>query len=211
MATKFSTLSVIALTALVLAGCNKHDSKGDAAGAAQTADEAPLPPVPVDLINTVTGEKLDTTDTLPDGRDTPAVKKFLATGHDPYIEVAACFPNAKSLFLTACSGCHGGEMEGKVGPSLSDDYWTYPVNTTDVGMFSTIFGGASGMMGPHNRDISMDQILRVMAWIRHHYEGPAAHADWLSPAQKARFKPFTAADEKAIKDSMDASQCKLPE
>ena len=174
------------------------------------AANVPPPPTQLDLINTVTGEKLDLNDSLPDGRDTPAVKQFLQTGRDPYREVKACFPNDKSLFLTACSGCHGGEMEGKVGPSLADNYWTYPVNMTDVGLFSTIFGGARGMMGPHSQDLTLDQILRVMAWIRHHYNGPVGDAPWLSADEKKTFKPFTPADEAAIKDSTDASQCKLP-
>ncbi|GAJ29249.1 cytochrome c(L), periplasmic [Acidomonas methanolica] len=171
---------------------------------------ADVPPTTQSFINTVTGDKLDLDTSLPDGRQTPAVKEFLQTGRDPYEEVPSCFPNGKSLFLTACSGCHGGEMEGKVGPSLSDDYWTYPVNTTDVGLFSTIFGGANGMMGPHNQDLTLDQILRVMAWIRHHFSGPASHATWLTAEQQKQFKPFTAADEAAIKQSTDPAACKLP-
>jgi cytochrome c-L len=50
--------------------------------------------------------------------------------------------------LTACSGCHGHEAEGKLGPGLADDYWTYPAAATDQGLFEVLFGGANGMMGP---------------------------------------------------------------
>ena len=61
--------------------------------------------------------------------------------------------------------------EGKVGPGLNDNYWTYPKNKTDKGLFETIFGGAQGMMGPHN-DLQLNETLLVMAWIRHLYTGP---------------------------------------
>ena len=45
----------------------------------------------------------------------------------------------------SCSGCHGHVAEGNVGPGLNDNYWTYPKNKTDKGLFETIFGGAQGI------------------------------------------------------------------
>ena len=87
---------------------------------------------------------------LPEGRDTEAVKRFLETGVNAYNEVKACLPKGEEIYLTSCSGCHGHLGEGKVGPGLNDAYWTYPKNKTDKGLFETIFGGAQGMMGPHN-------------------------------------------------------------
>ncbi|ABI61244.1 cytochrome c(L), periplasmic [Granulibacter bethesdensis] len=177
------------------------------------AGDTPVPPSALKFTNTVSGDPLDLNDSLPDGRDTPAVKQFLQTGHNPYNLIESCLPNGKSLWLSACSGCHGGEMEGKVGPSLADDYWTYETNKTDQGLFSTIFGGANGMMGPHNQDLTMDQILRVMAWIRFHYEGPK-HTDedmpWLTDAQRKSFKLFKKEDEAKFPASEDAKACKLP-
>ena len=61
---------------------------------------------------------------------------------------------------------------GKLGPGLNDNYWTYPSNTEDTGLFATIFGGANGMMGPHNENLTPDEMLQTIAWIRHLYTGP---------------------------------------
>lgn len=144
----------------------------------------------LDLRNTITGDPLSLDEALPDGRDTEAVKQFLATGLNPYNEVKTCFPSAKDFYLTACSGCHGEYAEGKIGPNLADNYWTYPVNTSDIGLFATIFGGANGMMGPHNGDLTLDQILQVMAWVRHLYSGPVANAPWFTDEQKKAYVPY---------------------
>ncbi len=104
-----------------------------------------------DFRNTITGEDLRVPETsAPEGRDTPAVKKFLATGINIYVEKKECLPKGEEIYLTSCSGCHGHVGEGKVGPGLNDAYWTYPKNKTDKGLFETIYGGAQGMMGPHN-------------------------------------------------------------
>ena len=141
--------------------------------------------------HTITGDTLDL-DTAPkEGRDTEAVKKFLETGSNPYNENKTCLPAGEEIYLTACSGCHGHLAEGKVGPGLNDDYWTYPKNTTDKGLFETIFGGGQGMMGPHN-DLQLNETLLVMAWIRHLYTGPAEDAPWLTAEQQKAFQPYKA-------------------
>jgi cytochrome c-L len=139
--------------------------------------------------HTITGDVLDLNTAPKEGRDTPAVKQFLETGHDPYIEMKECLPRAEYIFLSSCSGCHGHVAEGKVGPGLNDNYWTYPKNKTDKGIFETIFGGAEGMMGPHN-DLQLNEILLVMAWIRHLYTGPVEDAPWLTPEQKKAYVPY---------------------
>jgi cytochrome c-L len=139
--------------------------------------------------NTVTGDVLDLNTAPKEGRDTEAVKKFLETGVNPYNENATCLPRGEYLYLSSCSGCHGHVAEGKVGPGLNDSYWTYPKNMTDKGMFETIFGGAQGMMGPHN-DLQLNETLLVMAWIRHLYTGPVEDASWLTPEQAKAFKAY---------------------
>jgi cytochrome c-L len=139
--------------------------------------------------NTVTGDILDTNTAPKEGRDTEGVKRFLETGVNPYNEVDACLLKGEQLYLSSCSGCHGHVAEGKVGPGLNDNYWTYPKNKTDKGIFETIFGGARSMMGPHN-DLQLEETLLIMAWIRHLYTGPTADADWLTDEQKKTFQPY---------------------
>ncbi|QRG09826.1 cytochrome c(L), periplasmic [Xanthobacter dioxanivorans] len=140
--------------------------------------------------NTITGQPLDLSEAMEEGRDTEAVKKFLSAGVNPYLENKTCLPKAKDLFLSMCSGCHGHYGEGKIGPGLNDAYWTYPKNMTDQGLFETIFGGAQGQMGPMYGALNLDEMLLVMAWVRHIYKDDPNEAVWLSPAQRAAFKPF---------------------
>ncbi len=175
-----------------------------ATGPAQAQPQS-APSSGIQLQNTVTGEKLDLSEGKEGGRDTPAVKKFLETGENIYLDDKSCLRNGESLFATSCSGCHGHVAEGKLGPGLNDNYWTYPANTEDKGLFSTIWGGANGMMGPHNGNLNPDEILQVVTWIRHLYKGPAQDAVWLSDAQKKTYKPYQDG-EKIPQDAQ--GQCK---
>ncbi|BBE74444.1 cytochrome c(L), periplasmic [Oharaeibacter diazotrophicus] len=142
------------------------------------------------LFNTVTGEPLDMSMAMEEGRDTPAVKSFMETGVNAYNENPEALGKGEEIFLTACSGCHGHLGEGKIGPGLNDDYWTYPGNATDEGLFRTIYGGAEGQMGPQYGNLTLDEMLHVMAWVRHIYTGDPATATWFTPEQRAAFKPF---------------------
>ncbi|GEP01211.1 hypothetical protein GCM10007887_35140 [Methylobacterium haplocladii] len=144
----------------------------------------------VEFRNTITGEIMNLDEGKPGGRDTEAVKVFKQTGENKYLSDKSCLRNGENLYLTSCSGCHGHLAEGKVGPGLNDNYWTYPANTTDVGLFSTIWGGANGMMGPHNEDLNPDEALQVITWIRHLYTGPKQDAVWLNDEQKKAYKPY---------------------
>lgn len=161
--------------------------------------------------HTITGEDLKIMETSqPKGRDTEAVRIFIQTGVNPYTEVSNCLPKGEETWLVACSGCHGHLGEGKVGPGLNDAYWTYPKNKTDKGLFETIYGGANGMMGPHN-DLELDETLRLMAWIRHLYVGPVEEADWLTAEQKKVFKAY---EEPKVAENADvktvaAIECRI--
>lgn len=158
--------------------------------------------------HTVSGAVLDLADAREEGRDTPAVKRFLETGINPYNENPACLPDGADLFLSACSGCHGHVAEGKIGPGLNDDYWTYPKNVTDKGLFETIFGGAEGQMGPQYGSLTMDEMLLVMAWIRHLYTGAPDTAEWLTPDQRKAFVPFSAKVTDAAHAAPAAGACR---
>jgi cytochrome c-L len=129
--------------------------------------------------NAITGEVLDLS-VAKKGGDTEAFKQFKETGKNPYNGDAEAVKKGQDLFMTACSGCHGHEAEGKLGPGLADDYWTYPANATDKGLFEVLFGGANGMMGPQYVNLNTDEMLLIMAWIRDIYKGDPKKAKWLN-------------------------------
>lgn len=115
---------------------------------------------------TLTGEVMDIVP-IEGKPQTDEAKKFIATGENPYVNDKQAIEKGYTIFSTACSGCHGHLAEGKLGPALADDYWTYPKNEEDKGLFETVYGGANGMMGPQKGRLSVDEILHVIAWIRH--------------------------------------------
>ncbi|SHG73327.1 cytochrome c(L), periplasmic [Pollutimonas bauzanensis] len=139
--------------------------------------------------NAVTGEELSLDEGRSEGRDTPAVKAFVQTGVNPYNEDRAVLPKAKELFSTACSGCHGHLGEGKIGPALNHSGWNYQIEE-DKGLFEVIYGGATRQMGPQYEMLTQDEMLQIMAWIRHLYTGPAEDAVWLTEEQQKNFKPY---------------------
>lgn len=161
--------------------------------------------------HTITGETLNILKEAPEaGRDTPAVKEFLETGNNPYNAVEGCMPKGEEAYLVACSGCHGHVGEGKLGPGLNDSYWTYPKNVTDKGLFETIFGGAQGMMGPHGQHLELDELLKLMAWIRNLNTGKAEDATWLTDEQRKSFKPYNAAEwDGKGKEAAGKLECKI--
>lgn len=144
----------------------------------------------IGMYNVVTGERLTLDEALEDGRDTEAVATFLTTGVNIYNENPSVLKESEELFLMACSGCHGHVGEGKIGPGLNDSYWTYPANDTDVGFFNTLYGGAQGQMGPQNGHLTLDEMLRIMSWVRHFYTADPSTATWLTAEQQAAFKPW---------------------
>jgi cytochrome c-L len=132
----------------------------------------------ITLHHAINGEVLDMS-VAKSGGNTDAFKQFMQTGKNPYNGDKEAVEKGKSLYMTGCSGCHGHEAEGKLGPGLADDYWTYPANATDKGLFELLFGGANGMMGPQYVNFSTDEMLHIMAFLRDIYKGDPKKAKWL--------------------------------
>ena len=139
--------------------------------------------------HTITGELLDLS--LAKGTDTEAVKQFKESGKNPYNGDLEAIKKGGPLYLSACSGCHGHNAEGKLAPGLADDYWTYPKNATDKGLFETLYEGAQGMMGPQPGNLTIDEMLLIMSWMRSVYQGDPEKAEWLTPEEQKNFKPAT--------------------
>ncbi len=135
------------------------------------------------------------------GPETEAVKQFMATGENIYHNDEAALKAGQSLFATACAGCHGHHAEGKVGPALGDSYWTYPKARTDAGMFEVVYDGARAMMGPQRNNLTIDEILQIISYVRSINWGDAENALWLSEEERANFVPAQVPEE--FKEAMD--------
>jgi cytochrome c-L len=170
-------ISGLVMATFFTVACAKDDSAAQADSAVQAKSASKTAPAKVVLKDgpaiefrgTLSGDVLDLSP-MEGETFTAEAKHFLATGENPYSGNAEEVKKGYTIFSTACSGCHGHLAEGKLGPALADDYWTYPKNETDKGIFETIYGGAAGMMGPQQGRMTVDEILHVIAWIRHQAE-----------------------------------------
>lgn len=107
-------------------------------------------------------------------QDTPAVKEFLKSGKNIYVGDEAAIKAGKRTFnLYSCTACHGGKGEGAVGPGLIGENFRYAKNTTNKGMFETIWAGTNGGMGAKgyglmapDDGLSPDEVLKLIAYVR---------------------------------------------
>lgn len=109
--------------------------------------------------------------------DTPQAKKFLETGEDPYKGDQTAIDRGKKLFqLYSCTQCPGAKAQGQTGPNLTGPNFHYAKNSSDKGMFETIWAGTNGGMGAKgkglmdptdpNNGLTPDEVLKIIAWLR---------------------------------------------
>lgn len=139
--------------------------------------------------NVIYGEELDLSKGK-EGEETEAVEHFKKTGENLYNDDEEAWRSGYDLYATACAGCHGHHAEGKLGPNLIDDYWTYNTGKTDKGLFEIIYGGARAMMGPQRGNLTIDEMLKIMGWLRAAYQGDPSEAKWMTPEEQKNFKPI---------------------
>ena len=133
--------------------------QGTAAAGDQAAAVAPEGPLE---FRTIIGDKPIE---IPDDKLTEAFERFRETGTNPFAGDEAALAEGKALYARLCQACHLPQGEGRIGPSLRDDQWRHPRMETEAGRFEIIHSGGAGAMQAFHPRMSLDDILKVMAWI----------------------------------------------
>ena len=105
---------------------------------------------------------------------TDAEKEFLATGKNIYVGDAEAIKMGKKRYnLWSCTQCHGPTAKGQVGPGLTGPKYNYAKDTTNKGMFETIWAGTNGGMGgkgygimAEDDGVTVDELLKIIAFVR---------------------------------------------
>lgn len=155
-----------------LMACSKEHDNANSGESSSASSNARI----IEFVSTQDGKPLDIKAEL---FNTPQAKEFAATGKNPYIGNQEAIDKGKKLFsLYSCTQCHGGDAQGQTGPSLHGPDFHYPKNTTNKGMFETIWHGTNNGMGAKGKGLmdpsdptnglTPDEVLKIEAWIRSH-------------------------------------------
>ena len=142
-------------------------SAGQPAAAAEESAAPSEPSGPLEF-RTVLGDKPIEIDA---GKVTPAFEEFRETGANPFAGDEAALVEGKKIYARLCQACHLPDGSGRIGPSLRDDQWRHPRLETQGGRFEIIHSGGAGAMQAFHPRMSLDEILKVMAWIDTFREG----------------------------------------
>ena len=115
---------------------------------------------------------------------TEGMKKFYATGQNPYRGQAEALARGKDLFSEFCQMCHMPDGSGRIGPSLIDEVYINPRANSDVGKFEILMDGAFGAMRSLYDRMSQDEMLKVLAFVVTLKPASAAAARQPAPAKK---------------------------
>lgn len=100
--------------------------------------------------------------------------------HNPFTgNPGAIKEGRKVYFLYACNGCHGGTGGGGMAgaPPLFDDSWNH--GSDDETLFKLIRGEIPDqLMPPVGKNMTDEEIWKVIAWIRSIYKGDPNKVDW---------------------------------
>lgn len=82
-----------------------------------------------------------------------------------YMKNENAIRNGAELYLGKCAMCHGENLEGKIGPNLTDDYWTTG-NGSRVAIIHVISKGSTEKgMPPWESMLKPNEIKNVAAFI----------------------------------------------
>jgi len=158
MQTSYSILAVSTLAAIISVGSLKL-----AVAAEQGGQQ--------NFVDTRNGQPLKITP------DSEQAKTFVRTGQNPYIGNAEAIKQGQKLYhLYSCGQCHGHQAQGQTASGLTGPRFNHAKSASDKGMFEIIHAGTNGGMSPKgkglmdpndpNNGLSVDEALKVIAWIR---------------------------------------------
>ena len=110
------------------------------------------------------------------GSQDPAKQKKL----NPYTRNAEAIKEGRRVyFLYACNACHGGTGGGGMAGAapLIDDRWNY--GSDDETLFKLMRGEIPNQIMPAvGKNMTDDEIWKVLAWIRSIYKGDPSKINW---------------------------------
>ena len=95
--------------------------------------------------------------------DTNAIEKVIEEIPMEALTDKVSLAEGKKVYDLNCFACHGSQLEGTIGPNLTDNAWVYGGKTRDI--YNTIANGASKGMIAWKDNLSEEQILQVTSYI----------------------------------------------
>lgn len=140
--------TLLAAVALLAAACGDEPAPG-ADGAEQASLQAPSA---VDVENEVYLEP-----------GPPETRRVVA--ENPYEDDAEALEDGRRLYAWYnCSGCHGPNGGGSIGPSLRDGQWIYGGEHASV--FRSIWDGRPEGMPTWRGRIPEDEVWKIVAYVK---------------------------------------------
>ena len=101
----------------------------------------------------------------PEASLSATARQFRDSGLNPYNGNATAVAEGRAGYLQECASCHLEDGTGRIGSSLVDNQYNHARASTDVGMFEVIYAGGVGAMQPAAGRISLDEMLKIMAFL----------------------------------------------
>ena len=82
-------------------------------------------------------------------------------GKNPLTADSATLKAGRRLFLEHCSGCHGSDLSGSIGPDIRDP------GLDDGELFSLVYGGVPGSGMPGFANLGAQRIWKIVTFVNH--------------------------------------------
>jgi len=148
-AAAITAITAIATVVMMAAGCRgtPEQTRGGAQGGVALPPDSLLASIPLGDLAGATPNRLATTITNPYANDQGAITE------------------GQQLFAQMnCTGCHGYDAKGGMGPNLTDTYWRYGGSPAEI--YKSIYEGRPQGMPSWGVAMPHDQIWKVVAYIQ---------------------------------------------